>query len=137
MPLLTQNSMEIRPTIKSEHRGFAPNLGNGMVGGEVYDCTALYKKFIPIDSLTDDEAVQAWFSQRINDDTIKVEAYITDGYDRSCNCDIFEIDEVFEPENFFLATEECPLLSPETKQALWERLDAIAYDTDNYEPYTD
>ena len=134
MPLLTQNSMEIRPTIKSVHRGYAPNYGNGMVGGEFYDCTALYYKLIWIEELTDDEAVQAWLSQRINDDSIKVEAYITDGYDRSCNCDIFEIDEVFEPEDFLKATEECSLLTPETKQTLWERLDNIAYDTDNYEP---
>lgn len=126
--------MEIRPTIKSERRGFAPNLGNGMVGGEWYECTALYYKLIWIEELNDDEAVQGWLSQRIGDDSIKVEAYISEGYDRSTNSDFFEVQEIFEPDDFFLATEECPLLTPETKQALWERLDNIAYDTNDYKP---
>lgn len=126
--------MEMRPTIKNSSHGYVKPDGNPMTGGEWWSITALYKKFIPIDSLTDDEAVAAWLADKYGDEAVYVEAYITEGEDKTTNCYTFEVEEIFEPEGLFLATEECPLLTPETKQALWERLDNIAYDTDDYKP---
>lgn len=124
-----------RPLIKKHSHGYVKPDGNPMTGGEWWSTTALYNKFIPIDSLTDDEAVAAWLADRYGDEDVYVEAYITEGEDTSTNSYTCEVEEIFEPEDFLKATEECPLLTPETKQALLERLDTIAYDTDNYEPY--
>lgn len=124
----------MRPTNKDHSHGYVKPDGNPMTGGEWWSTTDLYKKFIPIDSLTDDEAVAAWLADKYGEDEVYIEAYITEGEDTSTNYYGYEVDEWFEPEDFFLATEECPLLTPETKQALLERLDNIAYDTNDYEP---
>jgi len=126
--------MEIRPTIKSEHRGFAPNLGNGMVGGEVYDCTALYKKFIPIDSLTDDEAVVAWLADGYGEDEVYIEAYITESEDTSTDTYICEVEDWFDDKGFVEVVNICPLLTEEGKVDLLDMLDLQASIIENYKP---
>lgn len=126
--------MEIRPIIKDHSHGYVKPDGNPMTGGEWWSTTALYNKLIPIDSLTDDEAVAAWLADKYGDEEVYVEAYIIESEDTSTNGYTFEVDEWFEAGKFFEITEQCPLLTAETRQALWERLDNIAYDTDDYEP---
>lgn len=118
--------------------GYVPNDGNGMVGGSWFSRTDLCDKFVAIEDLTEDEAVAAWLSQRMGDEAIIVEAHITSGYDHSVGIDCFaEVDDFIEPEGFEDAVAECPLLTEETRKALWEKFETIAYDTANYETKED
>ena len=122
-----------RPIIKKQSRGYVKR--DGMhPGGEWFSITTLHKKYIPVKSLIFDEAAAAWIHEHYGYDVL-VDAYITSGYDKSTNYAGCEMDEFLEPEDFFKVTEDCPLLDAESRQALWERLDNIASDTDGYETY--
>lgn len=126
--------MEIRPTIKDHSHGYVKPDGNPMTGGEWWSTTALYKKFIPIDSLTDDEAVAAWLADKYGDEAVYVEAYITEGEDKTTNYYDFVVDEWFDDKGFEEAVNLCPLLTEGKRAEIMGALDLMATDTDDYEP---
>lgn len=124
----------MRPTNKDHSNGYVKPDGNPMTGGEWRSTTDLYKKFIPIDSLTDDEAVAAWLADKYGEDEVYIEAYITEGEDTSTNYYGYEVYEWFDDKGFEDVLFSCPMLSETQQTAIWEKLEAIAYDTDDYKP---
>ena len=124
-----------KPIIKSQSSGYVKPDGNPMTGGRWESCTSLWYKHIALSRLTDDMAVRDWLAQRLGAEDVKVEAYIIYTKDETTNYFGFELDDVFEPESFFNATDDCPILTTKAKGEIWERLEDIASDIDGYEPY--
>ena len=126
--------MEIRPTIKNHSHGYVKPDGNPMTGGEWWNTTALYKKFIPIDSLTENDAVAEWLADRYGDEAVYIEAYITESEDTSTDTYICEVEDWFDDNGFVEVVNICPLLTDEGKVDLLDMLDLQASIIENYKP---
>lgn len=112
----------MRPIIKRRCSGRVSNEGNGMVGGAYAFSTGLaYTKIEIWPALrcliarVDYDEICKWFLENYDEDgDVKIEAYITVGYDDSVGVKSFaELEEVFEPEDFYEAVDKCPYLNDE------------------------
>lgn len=112
----------MRPIIKRSCSGRVSNEGNGMVGGAYAFSTVLaYTKIEIWPALrcliarVDYDEICNWFLENYDEDgDVKIEAYITIGYDDSVGVKSFaELEEVFEPEDFYEAVDKCPYLNDE------------------------
>ena len=124
----------MRPIIKDHSHGYVKPGGNPMTGGEWWSTTALYKKFIPIDSLSEDEAVAAWLADLYGEDEVYIEAYITESEDTSTDTYICEVEDWFDDKGFVEVVNICPLLTEEGKVDLLDMLDLQASIIENYKP---
>ena len=98
--------------------------------------TSLAFKFVYIEDLIKGDEAWEWMHEKLGDESFKIEAYITTGYDHSVGLDdICEMDEWFANEEFDKALEECPLLTAEEKEKVKTELEAIAENEDGYEFY--
>jgi hypothetical protein len=112
--------MEYRPYIKNGHSGRVPR--DGMTGGDYAFCTALAYKNLGmwpalrcLEARADYDEICDWFLENYDEDgDVRVEAYITFGYDHSVGINSYsELDEVFDPEDFYEAVDNCPYLNDE------------------------
>jgi len=113
-----------RPLIKSQYSGRVSDEGNGMVGGAYAFSTGLaYKnlEFWPafrcLEARVDYDEICNWFLENYDEDgEARIEAYITVGYDDSVGVkDYAELEEVFDPDDFYEAVDKCPYLNDEEK----------------------
>lgn len=129
--------MENRPLIKKKSSGYASHDGNHMVGGSWKSETRLYFKYIDIDAIIESDNAYNWLiEKRQGSGDVRVEAYITTGYDHSVGIEnMCDMEEYFLDEELIEQIQECPFLSEnEVTDAIAEYED-IASNTDNYEPY--
>lgn len=93
-----------------------------MVGGAYAFSTGLAYTKIEISpalrcliARVDYDEIYNWFLENYDEDgDVKIEAYITVGYDDSVGVKSFaELEEVFEPEDFYEAVDKCPYLNDE------------------------
>lgn len=133
----------MRPKIKSYHKGWIGNDGNGMVGGRWANTTILAYKDIPVKKLTegisDEEKAKkclSWLKERIGE-TFRVEAYFDTGYDHSVGLSEYcEMNEGFDPEQVvFDSIDSCPWLSPGERHEVTGWLYELCDDEDGYELY--
>ena len=132
----------MRPKIKSYHKGYVGNDGNGMVGGRWANTTRLAYKDISVERLTEcisdaDKAEKCllWIKEKVGE-TFRVEAYFNVGYDHSVGLSEYcEMDEGFDPEQVvFDAIKSCPVSGEEVCLMMVE-LANICEDEDGYELY--
>ena len=138
--------MSTRPLIKNYRSGYAPNDGNGMVGGAWWGCEHLaYAEAYITDfiELPDEESIMSrwpkiadWFREK-ND--VVIEAYIEIGEDKSTNYSGCEVDEVFYPEDFDETVNDCPYLSEQEKRDTIKKFREFVdrLDTEDFEFYDD
>lgn len=112
----------MRPIIKRSCSGRVSNEGNGMVGGAYAFSTVLaYTKIEIWPALrcliarVDYDKICEWFLENYDEEgEARIEAYITAGYDDSVGIkSSADLEEVFEPEDFYEAVDKCPYLNDE------------------------
>lgn len=114
----------MRPLIKSNYAGRVSNEGNGMIGGSYAFSTVLAYKNLELwpalrclEARADYDEICDWFLNNYDEDVdVKVEAYITFGYDHSVGINSYsELEEVFDPDDFYEAVDACPFLNDEER----------------------
>ena len=134
------------PLVKSSTSGRVSNDGNPMIGGTYAFSTCLAHAEIEISRLlsvlnpkTNADAVLEWMKQNYDKDgIITIEAYITSGYDHSVGVNGYcELDEYFDPDDFYAAMDDCPLLTGDEYNAVADLLQNTLeeMDIDNYTLY--
>ena len=62
------------------------------------------------------EEFETWWQSHDEDGDVKIEAYITTGYDDSVGVKGYaELEEVFDPDDFYEAVDACPFLNDEER----------------------
>ena len=131
-----------RPIVKRQSHGRVGNDGNGMVGGRWQSCTHLAYKDISVDGLTEcisdgdkAEKVALWLKERIGE-TIRVEAYFSEGYDHSVGLDHYcDMEEGFDNLEAINSITICPLMTESEKSLMRLRMWDMQDEPEGYEFY--